>query len=132
MDILGVDFGDVRVGLARIDSDVMIAQPLKTVPNNETLIDSIKKEIAEYDSQIVVVGLPLNLSGEETEQTRKTEKFFDTLTEAIDQKVVFFEESGTSKLADERLRSGWGGKLADRDSVSAAIILEGFIKEIGV
>ena len=62
---LGVDVGDVRVGVATCDSDGLIATPVETVPAGSGCISRLAELAREYEVIEVVVGLPVSLSGGE-------------------------------------------------------------------
>ncbi len=61
--ILGIDYGEKRVGLALSDPMQMIASPYDTIPNNPELVTNIQSIIKEKDVEIVVVGLPKGMKG---------------------------------------------------------------------
>ena len=75
--ILGVDYGDSRIGLALSDPNKIIASPFKTIINKG--FDKTKKEIfdiiRENKVELIVLGLPVSMSGTETNQTKKVRKF---------------------------------------------------------
>ena len=69
MEILALDVGSKRVGMARASTKARLAEPLKTVKTEEA-IKQLQAMIKENDIMAIVVGLPRNLSGEDTAQTR--------------------------------------------------------------
>ena len=127
-NILGIDYGDKNVGLAIADSQIRIAMAHGTVDNDEKLIDNILDEIAQNSIDEVVIGYPRNQSGEPTQQTEKVLHFVEKLKSRFD-KISFQDESLTSVLAEERLRSYNRPYLkTDIDSMSAVIILEDYME----
>ena len=70
---LGIDLGIKRVGIALSDNLNMIASPLKTLTyyNKKDLLIQLSKLIFEFDVEIIVLGLPLNMSGADSPQTKK-------------------------------------------------------------
>lgn len=95
---LGVDVGDVRVGLARSDLDGMIATPVQTVPRGEA-VARVASEVAASGARVVMVGLPRSLSGQEGPAAGKARAFAAELVAML---------SGTGdhievRLLDERL-----------------------------
>ena len=70
---LGIDFGEKRVGLALSDKSSLIASPYKTLQylSENDLINKIKKIVLEKEIEIFVIGLPLNMKGEDSIQTKK-------------------------------------------------------------
>lgn len=95
---LGVDVGDVRVGLARSDLDGMIATPVETL-ERDTATRRVLETALELDARVIMVGLPRSLSGAEGAAAEKARAFADEL-------VTLLEASGTRtevRLIDERL-----------------------------
>lgn len=82
MRTLGVDYGDARIGLAITDALGITAQGLETIhhnSNDRVALKRIEEIIKQYDIDTIVVGLPLNLSGQKTQRTEETEKFIHKL-----------------------------------------------------
>ena len=73
--VLGIDYGDSRVGVALSDPMRIIAKPLDTLSNDSDLFLNIKKIISDYDVSEIVVGYPLGMKGQKTQQTKKVEVF---------------------------------------------------------
>ena len=89
----------------------------------------IEKITLENDIDLIVVGYPRNQSGEPTEQTHKVEAFVKKLREIYDGEINFKDESLTSVLAEERLKSYKKPYAkADIDAYAAAIILEDYLE----
>lgn len=95
---LGVDVGDVRVGLARSDLDGMIATPVETVPR-EQAVTRVVAEATESGAHVIMVGLPRSLSGGEGPAAQKARDFAEELVTALDTAA----ESSEVRLIDERL-----------------------------
>ena len=70
--ILAIDYGDVRVGLAISDLTQTIAQPFETLlyNNSNHLLNQLDNIIRENNIGLIVVGIPYNMKGEDTQQTR--------------------------------------------------------------
>mgnify|MGYP006375151227 FL=1 len=69
-DILGLDLGLKRTGVARINLIAKIAEPLSAIQmDNTDLVSKVQELITEHNACAVVVGLPRGLDGQETEQT---------------------------------------------------------------
>jgi len=128
---LGIDFGLKRVGLALSDKMSMIASPYKTLTfkDNEDLLDQLRLIIVDFKVKIIVLGLPLNMNGEDSIQTKKVRQFKSMLS-------VF---NLPIKLEDERLSSvsakkslvmqdiKTGHNKSEIDKRAAAIILQQFL-----
>lgn len=142
--IMGLDVGDARVGVALTDPLGIIAQPLCTIERANGGLAHIVRLIKEKSPQRIVVGHPLELSGERGPQALRVEAFVEKL-----RKVLAKEENGTSESLkpeiifwDERFstqqaeRVMVGSKLKNRDChealdrVSAAVILESYINSL--
>lgn len=126
--ILALDVGEKRIGVASARSDTKLASPLTTLTHDEHVWDNISKLIKEQSAQTVVVGLPRNLEGESTAQTRSVEAFTDQLRGKIAATVHLQDEAVTSVLAEDELeKRGKPYTKADIDSLAATYILEDFL-----
>ena len=130
---LGLDLGNVRIGVALSDSLGMTAQPLKVLKSEGTQKDLITlgEMVNEYEVTQVIVGLPINMDGTESKQTQKIREFTQKLSNRLNVSVFFVDERLTSKQA-ERMMSESGvtskkqrGKV---DQVAAAILLQAALK----
>lgn len=127
--IMALDYGDVRVGVAMADAQIGIAIPYGTLDNSEHLLAEIMELILDNHVAQVVIGYPRNQSGEPTAQTEKVELFTKQLRDIYDGEVAFQDESLTSVLAEERLKSYKKTySKADIDAYAAVIILEDYLE----
>lgn len=128
---LSLDYGDARVGVALADSQVKIAIAWGVLENNEMLFKRIKDLVGFESIDVVVVGFPRNQSGEPTAQTAKVERFVQELGKKISQKICLQDESLTSVMAEERLKSyNKPYSKGDIDAMAAVIILEDFLEKL--
>lgn len=132
--IMGIDYGDKRIGIALTDLMQIIASPYevyKTV-DEKTDIEYICNLIKSQQVNIVVIGLPLNIDGSEGERARKTRMFALKISEIVNVDIVFQDERLTSVEADDILNNA---KIKPRerknliDKLSACIILENYLNE---
>ena len=82
MRILGIDYGDARVGTAITDELGITAQGLKTIAHNgndKILLAKLDEIMNEFSISTIVVGMPLNMDGSKTERVEKTQKFIHKL-----------------------------------------------------
>ena len=82
MRILGIDYGDSRVGIAVTDSLGITAQGLETIShkgNDKILLKRLDEILEQYPSEIIVVGMPYNMDGTKTIRAEVTEKFIHKL-----------------------------------------------------
>jgi len=130
--ILAIDFGTKRTGIAVTDPLRIVPGGLKTVPTHELnafLADYFSKESVD----VVVVGYPINMNGEESASMKQIRPFVDKLIRQYpDKKVVMFDERFTSVIAQKAILDSGIGRMARRnkalvDEVSAVIILESFM-----
>ena len=125
---LAFDYGDVRIGVAVCDPDGILATPLEFLSTKDpALKSSILALCSEYEPAKIYVGLPLNLSGAESEATKKAIAFSDLLTELASCPVKLVDERLTTSSASASLsQAGINAKDQRKkiDSQSAVIILE--------
>jgi len=127
-NIVCLDVGTRRIGVAVADTAVRIAVPFETVDVDGTEIEVLAKIIMTERADIIVVGYPRNQSGEVTAQTAYVEEFSKKLQD-IAPRIVFQDESLTSVLAEERLAShNRPYSKADIDAQAAAIILQDYLE----
>lgn len=127
-----LDVGIRRIGVALADSAVKIAVPFTTIETNEETrseIKEINQIIVREKIDILVVGLPRNLSGEETAQSVYTKNFAENFRMSVDN-IVFQDESLTSVQAEDLLKSYKKPYTkGDIDMHAAAIILQDYLEE---
>lgn len=127
-NIVCLDVGEKRIGVAVADTAVRIAVPFETVEVDGTEIEVIAKIIVTEQADVVVIGYPRNQSGEATAQTGFVEEFAKTLKD-IAPKIVFQDESLTSVIAEQRLAShNRPYSKGDIDAQAAAIILQDYLE----
>jgi len=125
-DIIGLDLGLKRTGVARINLIAKIAEPLQPIiMDKQDLIESVRTLIAQHDACAVVVGLPRGLDGQVTEQTEWALEVTKGLESAIEEPVFSIDEALTTKVAEDRVNLG-----ESIDSVAAGILLEDFLGEV--
>lgn len=133
--ILGVDYGERRVGLAISDPTGTIAQPLTVVRRRRGKRPPVAKVVRaarEHDVRELVVGLPLTPEGEEDDWVRETREFGDKLAERMGVPVHYVDERMTSARAERAVRS-LGLRKAEReqkhrvDLAAAVLILQAYL-----
>lgn len=127
--LLALDIGEKRIGVAMANTEVKIAIPYGFIEVDGTEIEEINSLIVSESVDVLVVGLPRNQQGEPTRQTEFVQKFAKKL-ELSAPKMVFQDESLTSVLAEKRLNSfGKPYSKGDIDAQAATIILQDYIEE---
>jgi putative transcription antitermination factor YqgF len=123
MKVVALDFGAARTGVAVSDETGTLARPVGIVERAATPagLDRLVELVAEYDAELVLVGLPLTLRGERGEQARETEAFVESLRGRLTIPVETYDERFTTTLAQQS-----GGRAAE-DAVAAAHLLQGWL-----
>lgn len=125
---IGLDVGEKRIGVAVADGAVRIAVPRQAVLVDGTEVEQIKRLVEQERADTIVVGYPRNQQGEATAQTRYVEAFTQSL-EALAPTLVFQDESLTSVIAEDQLKSlGKPYTKGDIDSQAAALILRDYLE----
>ena len=129
--ILAFDYATQKIGVASGNSLLGTATPLKALPckNTQPNWDDIAALLKEWEPEGLVVGLPLNMDGSESESTARAKKFANRLKGRFGMKVWLVDERLSTREARERT----GIRQADNrvDSMAAVIIAEGFLSEGG-
>jgi putative Holliday junction resolvase len=135
--ILAIDYGERRIGVAMSDPSATIAQPLPTLirrAGKRPPVSKILEIITNHEIEAVVVGLPLALSGEDTDWTRDVREFAQTLRTRSGVTVDLFDERMTSVQAERAVRE-LGLKKTQReqkeriDSAAAMILLQMYLDQ---
>ena len=126
MRVLALDHGEARCGVAVSDPTGTLARPLEAVlrPDTRRGIGRIRGLVHETGAERVIVGLPLGLSGEDTDQTRAARAFAQRLEETLHVPVELCDERFTTLIAQSLAGSGRHAPSADEDSRAAAVLLE--------
>ena len=122
MRVLALDHGTVRIGCAISDPSGTLATPLPVIEPPEAR--SVAELAAERGVELIVVGLPLHLSGEEGSQAALARTFCAELEAILDIPVETYDERLTTRMADASKRAG---ATAARDSLAAAHMLEAYL-----
>jgi len=126
--VLGIDIGEIRVGVALGSLETKFASPLITLLNNDTLYSNLDKIIKENEVGLIVAGLPRNLDNEETMQTKYSRKVADEIKNKLNIEVVFQDEALTSvKARDELDARKKPYEKGDIDKLAACYILEDYL-----
>ena len=128
---LGIDFGTKRVGLALSDRSNIIASPYRTLNyvSEKDLITQLETVVSENDIEILVLGLPINVKGEDTVQTKKVRNFKEILS-TLQIPIVFEDErlssvSAINSLILQNVKTGHN--KPEIDKTAAAIILQQYL-----
>ena len=136
--MLGIDYGERRIGLALSDPTRLLASPWKKIDNDGNLGAAAQRLAIEIDALVaepdgldgIVIGLPRRLSGEDTQQTPRVRDLARLLADKTAIPITFQDERLTSHEAEERLASrerDWRKRKQQLDAMAAALILQDFL-----
>jgi len=132
MKVMGLDYGKARIGVALSDIMGFLASPHSTLKRTtiQNDIEYLKKIINEFNVKTVVIGLPLEMSGNKGSIALDTEEFAETLKKEANVEIVFVDERLSSVEAEEQLKltvKSWEKRKQLLDQVAASIILQSYL-----
>ena len=127
--VLGIDVGEKRVGIARVHMIARIPEALGALINDESFSGALQALIDEYQPDVLVVGLPRSLEGNETAQTAYVRAFSQERLVSYNLPIVFQDETLSSRVAEERLK-GTPHAKGDIDAQAAVVILEDYLETV--
>jgi putative Holliday junction resolvase len=129
--ILSLDIGDSKIGTAMSDPMQIIASPLGVILRREDgeAIRDIVELVEKHQVGTIVCGLPVTLSGTDSEQTTKVRKFVDNLKKIAPVPVVYWNEGLSTVTAQNMMKENGGKRRVGEpdDSVAAAVILQEYL-----
>ena len=136
MRILGIDYGDQRIGLALSDLTGMLVGRAWTLHewNLDRAVDEITAVVQENEVGRLVLGLPKNMDGSEGPRAEKSREVAERLREATGLEVVLWDERRSSVEAHAILHANGRKEKKHRanvDAVAASLILEGYLGTLG-
>ena len=128
MRVLALDYGSARCGCAVSDPTGTLATPIDPIerPATRRGFARVTDLVRDRGVERVVVGLPLGLSGADTDQTRETRAFADRLAGAVRVPVEMFDERFTTEIAARAADA-----RTSEDSRAAAVLLEDWLARHG-
>ena len=126
MTILGIDYGEKRIGLALADPKSGAVWPYEVLGNagGEAVIKRLREVAALENVSEIVVGIPLALSGKEGSAAKIARTFGESIAAALSLPVAFVDERFTSAEAKHTAEQFGAEKL---DAVAAALILKTYL-----
>ena len=121
MNILGIDYGQKRIGLAWVQEGLDLILPYGTMNNEQGTMSKLADLIHTEHIDQVIIGAPLGLDGSENENTKRIKIFVERLKEIAKVPVKLFDERFSSQQADAM------GGTASRDEKSAMVILQSYM-----
>ncbi|QIR15159.1 Holliday junction resolvase RuvX [Shewanella aestuarii] len=131
--VLGFDYGTKSIGIAIGQAITGSANPLTSIKAVDGIPnwDEIEKLLKEWQPDLVVVGLPLNMDGTEQEMTKRAQKFANRINGRFGVKVTTQDERLTTTDAKARLFELGGFKALTKgqvDAISAVLIIESYFE----
>ncbi len=131
MRILGIDYGQKRIGLAMSDPLKITSQPMPFLANDKNMWANLKKFIQDNEISEIVIGLPITMKGTNSEMTVEVEKFSKELESIVSIPIILQDERLSTMESEKFLISANVSrekrKLV-RDSMAACIILQDFLE----
>jgi putative holliday junction resolvase len=128
--ILGLDVGDKRIGVAIASPIAKLPRPLKVLQNDKEIYEELSDLVKNEMIGLIIVGLPRNLEGGETQQTQKVREFARNLERHTSVPVEFADETLSTVRAQEGLSSNRKNQPSEVDSLAACFILDEFFANI--
>jgi len=124
--ILGIDWGEKKIGLAVAEEKVSIASALTTLQNDENIFVRLCDIADEYDIDKFIIGRSAHLS--QDDNVKKIERFAKKCEEQCDVEIEFVEEMFSTREAHENLKKAGKKNIASNDDAeSARIILQQYL-----
>ncbi|MDB4940000.1 MAG: Holliday junction resolvase YqgF [Candidatus Doudnabacteria bacterium] len=121
--ILGIDYGHVRIGMAISDEEQQFAFEYE-IWNPKDFFNKIKSLIETKEIKKIVLGLPLNMSGKNSEKTLEVLEFKEKLASLIDIPIETIDERLSSKMA-----GNIAGTNKNIDSLAAQLFLQNYLNK---
>ncbi|MFL3050629.1 MAG: Holliday junction resolvase RuvX [Candidatus Neomarinimicrobiota bacterium] len=133
--LLGIDYGEKRIGISISDPNQNIATPLETIifESEASLIKKIRSIVLSWCVDGIILGLPIGMNGQDTLQTKKVFKFYNVLCNEFKIPVIKEDERLSSVAASNSLRHQGIKPSRNKsmvDSTAAAIILQSYLDRI--
>ncbi len=135
--ILSIDYGEKKIGVAISSCNHLVAFPLQVISGLDmtSKISDIRHLVKLHLAEAVVIGLPLQMSGEKGAQAQLVQNFAESLNEAINLPIYLQDERLTSRAADNLLKdAGFNRKRRNQmdDAIAATMILETTLSSIAL
>jgi putative holliday junction resolvase len=131
--ILGIDFGQARIGVAISDELRMLAHPVETIPTSKQAVSRVATLAREKDVERIVIGVPRLMSGGLGTAAEEVMRFVEAVRKAVSCQVLTWDERLTTVAAHRALRDA-GKKTKETrgyvDQVAAQMILQGYLDSL--
>ncbi|MBU1027316.1 MAG: Holliday junction resolvase RuvX [Candidatus Margulisbacteria bacterium] len=134
MRVVGIDFGQKRIGVAISDPLCITAQPVTVIAKAETFsedIEALKQTMSQYDGiEEIVVGLPKTMKGEIGISAQKVQEFVEALRQGLDIKILTYDERLTTAAVEKTLISAGLSRQKRKkviDKSAATFLLQSYL-----
>lgn len=117
MNYLGIDYGSAKIGLAKAESELRIATPLRVIANERAVVKALSDIIQQEAIDEIIVGYPFTLSGESGAQAALVDEFIKKI-EAIGKPI---------QKQDERFSTRSAVSFGEDHASAAALILQTYL-----
>lgn len=131
---MALDYGRKRVGVAVCDALGITVTPLAFLPMHKGVAKDIQRIIQERSIEEIILGLPLNMQGEDSAMTQEVRAFGQTLQDMVSIPVHLYDERLTSQQAEQMLIENKQSRQKRKttiDSAAAAVLLRAYLEEHG-
>lgn len=134
MRILGIDYGEKRIGLAVSDELGITARGIAVLERKSKKVDleAIAAVVSQYGVDTIVIGYPLRFDGSAGIQCEKVDRFSKALREAIPVPIIAWDETLSTKEAEKLMRKTGVKRKNKRgmvDRIAAAFILQDYLNK---
>lgn len=130
--VIALDYGEARTGVAVSDLLGITSQGITSIEHksDKELLEKLQKYINEYDPELIVIGMPVNMNGTKGDRVKKTKRFIYKLKEKFGLEVITIDERLTT-VASHRTMTELGVKKDKKKSIvdmmSAVLILQMYL-----
>lgn len=137
---VGIDFGEVRIGVAVTDPDAILASPLETLINNSSLMSELSRIFTEYEPIYVAIGNPIHLSGADSDKANSVRRFALSLKDFYHSKIYLVDERLSTNQSIVQLHEVGRGikkskslldQMAAVNILNQALLLEASVNGLG-
>ena len=133
--VAGVDYGTVRIGVAITDPERKIASPCENYTRRGKDQDArfFKEFARQHKITLFIVGLPVHMSGDESQKSKEARVFGAWLAEVTEVPVRFFDERFSSRFADELMAGAHltaKKRKERRDKLAAYVVLSEWLESV--
>ncbi len=137
---VGIDFGEVRIGVAVTDPDAILASPLETLIKNPSITNELSRIFKDYEPIYVAIGNPIHLSGADSDKSNSVRRFALSLKDLYHGKIYLIDERlSTNQSLSQLHEVGKGVKesknfldqMAAVNILNQALLMESSINGLG-